>query len=152
MHHVYCQEFDKSLCIGSRGPTATPPGHEERPRHCFCEERSKAVQTVNPYSPNVGRFFLVCRQNPLCRFFQFLDQPWTDPIFTNRLEEARRRGWAWGREEKSSWLAEVDEKLDHQPRPRRARRKVSVGARKIMRESRECWPIRNTNTCVNKKS
>ena len=148
----------------SRGPTPTPHGRQERTVAVLLWGESKVVWTVNPYSPNVGRFFLVCRLNPPCRFFQWLDQP--DPIFTHRLEEARKQGLVGEREEKSIWLAEVDVEMDHQAQKKAWLEKQENETRVIpvpslpegkleselenSRESRECWSIRNT--CVSKKS
>ena len=75
---------------------------------------------MSPDSPNVGRFFLTCRQNMPCRFFQGLDREWSDQIFQHRWQEARKNGWKGEQEEKASGLAEVNAPLDpHQARKKR---------------------------------
>ena len=90
------------------------------PWHCFCGEKSKVVRRGNTDSTNVGRFFLTCRQNMPFRFFQWLDREWSDQIFQNRLQEARKNGWKGEREQKASGLVEVDAILDaHQARKKR---------------------------------
>ena len=68
---------------------------------------------MNPDSPNVGRFFLTCRQNMPCR---------SDQIFQHRWQEARKNGWKGEREEKASGLLEVDTPLD----PHQARKKQEL--------------------------
>lgn len=82
------------------------------PWHYYCGEKSKVVRTMNPDFPNVGCFFLTCRQNMPCRFFQWLGREWWDQIFQRRLQEVRKNGWKGKRKEKSSGLAEVDGPLD----------------------------------------
>ena len=75
---------------------------------------------MNPDSPNVGRFFLKCRQNMPCRFFQWLDREWSDQTFQHRWQEARKNGWKGVQEEKASGLLEVNGPLDpHQARKKR---------------------------------
>ena len=105
------------------------------PWHYYCGEKSK-VRTMNPDFPNVGCFFLTCRQNMPCRFFQWLGREWWDQIFQRRLQEVRKNGWKGKRKEKSSGLAEVDGPLD-QKKARvgssamSARGKVAGGTREV---------------------
>ena len=79
--YVFCKEYDEVCPFWVVGVDQA---------YCFCGEKSKVVRTMNPDSPKVGRFFLTCRQNMLCRFFQWLDREWSDQIFQHRWQEARR--------------------------------------------------------------
>ena len=131
--YVYCKEYDEVCPFWVMGvdrayewQAEVPPQlhHDIKkgPWHCFCGEKSKVVRTMNPDSPNVGRFFLTCRQNMPCRFFQWLDREWSDQIFQHRWQEARKNGWTGEREEKASGLLEVNAPWD----PHQARKKQEL--------------------------
>ena len=55
------------------------------PWNCFHNEKTRLSRTVNPESPNKGRFFLACRQEESCKFFQWVDSEWSDSILKRRL-------------------------------------------------------------------
>lgn len=56
------------------------------PWHCYHQEKARLSRTVNPTSPNKGRFFLACRQQESCKFFQWVDLTWGKTILKRRAE------------------------------------------------------------------
>ena len=56
------------------------------PWHCYHQEKARLLRTVNPESPNKGRFFLACRQPESCQFFQWVDLTWGKTILKRRAE------------------------------------------------------------------
>ena len=56
------------------------------PWHCYHQKKARLSRTVNPESPNKGRFFLACRQVESCKFFQWVDLAWGKTILKRRAE------------------------------------------------------------------
>ena len=56
------------------------------PWHCYHHEKARLSRTVKPDSPNKDRFFLACRQEESCKFFQWVDLAWGKTILKRRAE------------------------------------------------------------------
>ena len=73
---------------------------KKRPWSCFYGENTRVARTMNLNSPNVGHFFLACRQWRSCDFFQRVGSA---PV--GRVQKE----WVAGRTpEKSCWFPRVD--------------------------------------------
>lgn len=102
--YMYCLEFD-AVCpfwiVGADRVQMWPDAIEEQlhqdvkrgPWGCFHDQKSRLSRTMNPESPNVGRFFLACRQDESCGFFQWIDSEWSNRILKYRLGEEEKKGY-----------------------------------------------------------
>ena len=89
--YMYCRDFD-AVCPfwvmgANRVQTLTNAVEEQlhldirrEPWNYFHGERTPISLTMNPESPNKGRFFLTCRQEQSCKLFQWLDSEWSNSI------------------------------------------------------------------------
>ena len=95
--YMYCRDYDKVCPLFVMGAdrvqtwidTMEAQLHADirrGPWHCYHQEKARLSRTVNPESPNKGRFFLACRQTESCKFFQWVDLTWGKTILKRRAE------------------------------------------------------------------